>query len=197
MRFHRTSLFLISFLAWGSMAFGQDNQYFNGNGINMKRAEPGRTMMFDFSKLVNEPEQQSEPLFKLPKLSLPKWQAPHWDWSGMLPAKPAEAKNPLTAPKPMVSGFEIPKWNMFPDRNPEQPSFLQKMNDRNREFWGRTRQNFSVWTGDLENLPGSGGFDTWNRITRGFHSDSEATQPPAQPPLRSARQQGGEKTIRY
>ena len=197
MRFSRTYLFLLPFLAGGSLAFGQTNQYFNGNGINMKRAEPGRTMMFDFSKLVNEPEQESEPLLKLPKLSLPKWQTPHWNWSGMLPGKPAIGKSPLTDSKPMASGLEIPKWNMFSDRNPDQPSFLQKMNERNKEFWGRTRQNLSDWTGDLENLSGTAGFDTWNRITRGFQSSPEATPPPAQPPLRSARQQGQEKTIRY
>ena len=197
MKFSIITICLLLMFAGASIAVGQDNPYFNGNGINMNRAEPGRTMMFDFSKLVKEPERESEPLFKFPKISLPKWPAPNWSWSGILPAMPLTTDSPLTGSKPTTSGLELPKWNMFSGRNADQPSLLQKMNDRNKEFWGKTRQNFSDWTADQENMPSPSRFDTWDRITRGFQSSSEAPQPPAQPPLRAARQKKGEKTIRY
>ncbi len=197
MRFIGTLLCVLTVGVMTSVGYAQDDQLFNGNGINMSQLEPGRTAMFDFSKLANEPAEETEPLFKFPKLAIPKWQTPKWNLSGMFQSKKQSQPVQLSDQQAGNGSFELPKWNVFPAKDPNQPTFLQRMNNRNREFWGRTKENLSSWTADSDNLPTNRGFETWNRITRGFNSDSQQAQPPAQPPLRTSQQQDGETPIRY
>ena len=207
MRFIGTALSLLIITVMNSLAFSQDDSIFNGNGINMNRATSTRTMMFDFSRLANEPEPASKPAFKFPKIEIPKWEPPKWEppkweppkWniSGMFQPKKLSESAPLSNDESESSLFELPKWNMFPERDPQQPSLLERMNDRNREFWGKTKESLSSWTTDSDNSTTSRGFDTWNRITQGFQSNPKESNPPAQPPLRSARQKDEKTTIRY
>ena len=136
MRFIGTLLSVLTVGAMTSIGYAQDDQLFNGSGINMNRSEPGRTTMFDFSKLANEPAQETEPLFKFPKLAIPKWQAPKWNLSGMFQSKKYSQPVQLSDQQPGNSSIELPKWNMFPAKDPNQPTFLQRMNNRKQGILG-------------------------------------------------------------
>ena len=197
MRLNRTLLTIIVVGSVASLSHAQSDQFFNGNGIKMDRAEPGRTTMFDFSRLAPAPATETKPAFKFPKLEMPKWQTPKWNLSGMFQSKKYPKPIQLTDQSPKESAYELPKWDLFPERTSDQPSFFQRMSDRNKQFWGRTKENLSSWTAEDGDQPTGRGFDTWNRITRGFNTEASPNNPPAQPSLRTAQQKEGQPTVRY
>ena len=197
MRFKRTLITMIVFGSIASISHAQSDSFFNGNGIKMDRAEPGRTTMFDFSRLAPQPAAETKAAFKFPKLEMPKWQAPKWNLSNIFQPKKYPKPILLTDQSHKASVYELPMWNPFLERNFDQPSFFQRMSDRNKQLWGRTKETFSSWTSEDKEQSTEKGFDTWDRITRGFNPDSSQGKPTAQPSLRTGQQKGGQATIRY
>ena len=70
-------------------------------------------------------------------------------------------------------------------------TFFQRMNDRTREIFGRTRDGFSNLSDRSR--------ETWDSITRSFGAERNSLSgrnniPPAQPQLRAARQTDGSAT---
>jgi hypothetical protein len=85
----------------------------------------------------------------------------------------------------------------LPSRDPSQPNFFQRMNDRTRELFGRTREGIDSTTDHIAGA-GKSARGTWDTITKGFNGDiggsGNRNQPPIQPKFRSARQTDGSTT---
>ena len=170
---------------------------FNGSGIKTAPTDnpDGRSGFFDFSKLTGETEAPQRQGFKFPKFEMPKWKAPKLSMPKMFQNNRYPETTQLSD---QSNQFKFPTWNsMFPPKDPTQPGFFQRMNEKNREFWGRTRDSFSSWGSKSAAPNPNPATNTWDRITSGFKGATAKNQPPAQPPLRSAKGSEDKDTIKY
>ena len=179
------ALAIVFALAANSSA--QDVGLFNGNGINNPFGNPQSSAGSDAKNVLGANRSSSafdESRWKLPKFDFsklkPNLQLPKFLQGDGYP-------KPLEFSDTQDGLFSIPKLE-WPTRDPSQPNFFQRMNERTRDIFGKTRDSFSNLTDRSRN--------TWDSITRGVTSELEGfgsslTTPPAQPKLRAARTADG------
>ena len=93
--------------------------------------------------------------------------------------------------------FGLPRPNLMPERDPDEPGFFQTANQRSKEFFNRTGNGISNWasrTGDSirntnQNIRETTS-ETWVSITQSMPpapwSKSDKKKAPPKPPLRSS-----------
>ena len=171
----------------------QDVGLFNGNGIknqwgvNEKKSSRSNqsnvvgmnaTNVLGSNRLGSGTAESGKwkfPKFDFSKLK-PNFQTPKFMQSENFP-KALEFSD--TGEDNFFSSFPKLSW---PSRDPSQPNFFQRMNERSRQMLGNTRDSFSDF--------GQRSRNTWDSLTRGITGKSSSTMPnlaPAQPQLRSAR----------
>ena len=188
---------LVSGLAFTANSFGQDVGLFNGNGIknqwgNQQQSSKTQTRVvgqnatnvLGGSGNVQTPSDDGK--WKLPKIDFSKLK-PNFSKPRFMQDHdyPQSMEFSDTEENRLLPSFPRMEWPSF---NSSQPNFFQRMNDRTREMFGKTRDGFSTF--------GERSRNTWDSLTRGLGMDQGAfgnrsTPPPAQPQLRSARQADG------
>jgi hypothetical protein len=91
------------------------------------------------------------------------------------------------------------KFSLFPKRHPSQPNFFQRANAKTKDFVERTSQDFGIWAAQTNRNWRNRTNETWSAITKAFQgsASSDDAQPPAQPPLRTARDYGDQPKVRF
>ena len=118
---------------------------------------------------------------------MPNWEMPKLFQGNKFP-NPVQ----LSDSKGMFSN--LPKFEL-PKRDPSQPNFFRRMNDRTKEIFGKTRSGIANATNSAFDNVDQTAKGSWDKITRGFNGDiggsGNRNQPPVQPNFRSARQTDG------
>jgi hypothetical protein len=191
-------LFVTSLFVSFSSLVAQENSIFSGSGMrlgeNDQNNPAGATRAFDFSSLGKEKEPNNRPLFAFPKLEMPKFERPKWLQGGHRFPSPIQLSDQNGNGRLFSN---MPKFEWFGPRDPTQPNFFQRMNNRTKDFFGRTRQGLSDWASGTNRDVRDGTFDTWNSITQGTGGNASSQQPPAQPQLRSAQRIDGQQPDKY
>ena len=197
-RFARLCTFalLALFTFAADQVLAQDSELFSGNGLSNKSGWGlSRIGENNPSALGNTRQEATAlPKFKFPELKLPQFKAPDWEMPKLFRGDQfPEAIQLSDSGQGLFSG--LPKFDqIFPPRDPNRPNFFQRMNERTKEIFGRTRENFSSLAQDAEGATR----DSWDSITRGLNGDiggsGNRNQPPIQPNLRTARQVDGSTT---
>lgn len=155
----------------------QDNPIFSGGGIRTTEVPDslqGSTRAFDFSKLGQNSLGQSSKLFNLPKFELPKIEPPKIKWPKWMQGD--QPGNSLSAN------------SLFSPRDPNQPSFFERLNNRTKEIFGKTRDSITGSTGN--SVPNV------NKLKNDLNNALQNARA-AQPPLRQAQRLNVEPKIRY
>lgn len=172
----------------------QDTGFFSGNGFkddwgdspDEGSGSKSGASKFGFNKGSNA-DSTEKPGFAFPKFEMPRFNAPSWEMPKLFQGKnyPKPTQISDTPDPGFLSG--LPKFDATSDRNSQQPGFLQRMNDRTKEAFGRTRDGFSNFTERSRN--------SWDSITRGRSGKDDDLGyqhgPPLQPNLQSAKQADG------
>lgn len=165
----------------------QNNPIFSGGGVQTGAAPgslQGNTRAFDFSKLGQNTIGESPKLFNLPKFELPKIEPPKIKWPQWMQGKQQDGA--LSAN------------NLFAPRDPNQPSFFERLNNRTKEIFGRTKENI---TGQAQ-MARDKTIGNLNSMGNGSSLKSDLNNvmqkaTPAQPPLRQAQRLNVEPKVRY
>ncbi len=169
----------------------QETGFFSGNGFKDNwgtassqgtGSNPGSSKYGFYQGGQTEKNQDSAfafPRLKMPKFNAPKIEMPKLFQSDTFP-KPVQISDSDTTG--ILSG--LPRLDLFSPRDPSQPGFFQRMNDRTRAIFGQTSDGLS----SLSERSRS----TWDSITRGLGGEfgsagEDKDVPPVQPNLRSSR----------
>ena len=176
---------------------GDAQSLFGGQGIGASSSDSSQPNLFPsyqrsrpsaaqpasrnpFSGLfTRKSEAKPEPGFQFPKLPMPKWEWP-------------------SLPKPGSQASWLPTWEKpaWMERDPNQPSFFEKMNQRSRAWADQTSDWFRSATGTQ---PKTATWDSIREEMEMIQKQNEARRaatPQVQPNVRSARA-GDERVIRY
>ena len=199
-RFALSVALLVPF-TFASESIAQDVGLFNGNGIknqwgnqqddsstnkNVIGMNANNVLGSNRGSLADE---SSNSRWKFPKIDFsklkPNFQRPKFMQADNFP-RPLQFSD--TAEGGVFSTF--PKLD-FSGSGSSGENFFQRMNERTREIFGRTRDGFSNFSDRSR--------ETWDSITRSLGADrsplsGRSNIPPAQPQLRAARQADGSTT---
>lgn len=189
MRKHVGLLAAFLFAIVANPLVSQDTGFFSGNGFKDDWGNSGDKgsgskngpSIFGLNK-SSSADSTGKSGFAFPKLEMPKFNAPNLEMPKMFQAK--KYPKPTQISDTPNSGF----FSGFYGNNPTgSRNFFERMNDRTREAFGRTRDGFSNFTERSR--------DSWDSITRGRSSKEDELGfehgPPLQPNLQSARQADG------
>ncbi len=185
------AVFMVDYLA------AQDSGLFSGrgfkDGFGTKEASNSKSGTTAFGFYKGEQSQTENPTansrFQFPKLELPKFKLPNWEMPKLFQGNqfPNAVQLSDSPSRGLLGGLSRS------NRDPNQPNFFQRMNERTKEAFGRTRDGIANLTGGSGQSANRSGM--WDRITRGPNGDiggsGNRNQPPVQPNLRSARQTEG------
>ena len=172
----------------------QDTGFFSGNGFkddwgdSAEERSGSKTgpSIFGLNKGART-ETAEKPGFAFPKFEMPRFNAPTWEMPRLFQGKKYPKPTQISdTPNPgFLSGLS--RTDPTANRSADQPTFFERMNDRTREAFGRTRDGFSNFTERSR--------DTWDSITRGQSDKKDDLGyqhgPPLQPNLQSAKQANG------
>ena len=187
-------------IALAANTSAQDIGLFNGNGIksqwgnnqSIPQAKTSNVLGNAASRVLgsnNASNSGSDSRWKLPKFDFsklkPNIQTPKFLQGDGFP----KALEFSDTDNGLLSSFPKLQW---PNRDPSQPNFFQRMNERTKDVFGKTKGSFSDFGQRSRNS-----FDTLTRDVgsdiSGFGSGT-TNNPTVQPDLRSARQPAGSAT---
>lgn len=175
----------------------------SNSGANQKSDGSGtRSSPFGFYNGDRSPANDQASGFQFPKLELPKLKLPKLEMPKLFQAE--NFPNPIqlsdSSSNNLLGG--IPKFD-FSNRDPNQPNFFQRMNERTKELFGRTKENFNNLARNNPLNQSKSDAEKWGSVTRGLNGDiggsGNRNQPPVQPQnLRSARSpQGSDSKTKF
>lgn len=190
MRNSITVCLVVIVLVWlSATASAQDNGIFSGHGarfLDEKKPQSPKSKwpkLLDFSK-DETPAPMAMPFSdrfnKKPSAEKPTIEKPSLDWFKKKPSSLDGRKSP----KPF-SGLT----DLFPKRDPNRPTLLEKMNTKSKHFFDRT----TSWTQKKNQELRDKSFSTWDAITkdlRAYQAETDHKTIPAQPPVRTAEALG-------
>ncbi len=152
--------------------------------LNFSKEEPRPASVQPFSGHTYRGREQPERRETAP-FSLPTFNKPSFDWMKR-PGLRTEGE-----PTRPFSGLT----DMFPKRDPDQPSLFEQMNNKSKNMIDRT----STWAQQKNQNLRDRTFDTWDAITRDFRHErpiESDSMSPAQPPVRTA-EASGQPRVRF
>jgi len=168
-------------LVLSSVVSAQDEGLFSGQGIQSAgsgtkdAAKPKWPIPFDFSKKDSKTKTGAsiaELFSKTPKagkVDKPKFEFPKFGVSE-------------SAKKAMPSFSDL-----FPKPDPDRPNFFKDINDKSKDFWGKTT-NWTQRRSDTIKRKSFGDWDAVKKDMRALENAARRAQQttPAQPPVRTA-----------
>lgn len=168
-------------LVFSSAVSAQDGGLFSGQAVQSAgsgtkdAAKPKWPIPFDFSKKDSKTKSGTSiaELFskksKTDKADKPKFELPKFGIS-------ESAKKAM----PSIS-------DLFPKPDPDRPNFFKDINDKSKDFWGKTTN----WTQRRNETIKRKSFGDWEAVKKDMRAFQEAARraqqtTPAQPPVRTA-----------
>ena len=196
-------LFVFAIFSTASVNAQEETGLFSGNGIkslwtgdqSVTGARNTGTFGFYNGNASSSGQTLNDSGFQLPKWELPKLKLPKLHMPKILDL----ANKPRQLTNSGGNGLlaNLPKLGLL-SRDSNQPNFFQRMNERTKEIFGRTRQGINDTTNHVLGAD-QAARQTWDTITKGINGDiggsGNRNQPPIQPNLRSAQADGS--TTRY
>ena len=167
------------------------NGFRDGSGTRQANNSNSSTSPFGFYRGEKAPADEPSTGFQFPKLELPEIKLPKFEMPKFLKAD--NFPNPIqlsdTPSKNLFSGW--PKLDLA-NRDPNQPNFFERMNERTKQLFGNTRDNINNLTRTNPLGLDRSATEKWSNVTRGLNGDiggsGNRNPPPVQPQnLRSAR----------
>ena len=179
----------------------EETGFFNGNGMKgvFGGSDAGQskssTGTFGFHRGAKIAEIDEKPGFQFPKWEMPKLKVPKFQMPKLFdrnnfpnPVQLSDSEGGLFSNFPKIE---------LPTRDRSQPNFFQRMNERTKELFGRTKDGINNTASNVLGADPSAR-QSWDSITKGLNGDiggsGNRNQPPIQPRLRSARSTDGSTT---